>query len=100
RLDAAVEAIEALASHHQLPACHPAMDQGAQADPSPGGPGRLLVARRMAGCGAIRPVAPLAAVGARGPVAPGLLGTASRPDALCAKKGQESAGTGGCPHGV
>jgi hypothetical protein len=48
----------------------------------------------------MRPVAPLEAVGAREPAAPGLVGTASRPDALSAKQGQDSAGTGGGPHGV
>src|SRR4029434_1670817 len=56
----------------------PRHDQGPQAGTSPRCPGRFLVARRVAGCGAIRPVTTLAAVGARGLAAPGLLGTPSR----------------------
>ena len=50
---AAVEAIEALAQRHQLPARHDAMNEGPQAAPGAGRAGGLLVARGATGLGAI-----------------------------------------------
>ena len=78
-------------------ACHA---EGPQADPCPGGPGGLLVARGVSRCRALRPIAVLETMGARGAPAASLLGTSCCPDSLSAQKGEVRAGTGDSPRRV
>ena len=75
-------------------------DPGPPAETGLGHGGRLLVARRRAGWGVMRPVAALAAGDTSLPAPTGLVGTSRRPSTLSASEGQEGAGSGRGAHRV
>ena len=82
QLTATVEAIEAFAQGHQLPARHAAMTKVRKQGAGPGGSRGFLVARGPPGLGALPPIAQVAAVGARVSPPHGLLGQPGSSHAL------------------